>query len=114
MPNTIGYIEEGKKRAKKNMDIELHGVWGRSTPTPLLPEVFTPAGWPACSTPVLRTLAGKPGAAKRALAELEGANVRSSFEGACLSLSTTPRSHSYLTTSPARDVQLYRCLCQHE
>ncbi len=84
MPNTIGYIEEGKKRAKKNMDIELHGVWGHSAPTPLLPEVFTPAGWPACSTPVLRTLAGKPGAAKRALAELEGANVSSSVEGACL------------------------------
>ena len=85
MPNTIGYIEEGKKRAKKNMDIELHGVWGRSTPTPLEPEVFTPAGWPACSTPVLRMLAGKPGAAKRALAELEGADLSSSSEGAgCL------------------------------
>ena len=82
MPNTIGYIEEGKKRVKKNMDIELHGVWGRSTPTPLEPDMFTPAGWPACSTPVLRTLAGKPGAAKRALAELEGADVSSSGEGA--------------------------------
>jgi DNA polymerase-1 len=64
------------------MDIELHGVWGRSTPTPLEPEVFTPAGWPACSTPVLRTLAGKPGAAKRALAELEGTNLSSGSEGA--------------------------------
>lgn len=35
-------------------------------PNPLL-QVFTANGWPAVSTPVLRKLAGKPGAAKRAL-----------------------------------------------
>ena len=40
MPNDIGYIEPGKKRAKKTMDIELHGLWGRDTPSPLVPQVI--------------------------------------------------------------------------
>jgi hypothetical protein len=35
-------------------------------------QVVTPTGWPAVSTPVLRSLAGRPGAAKLALAELTG------------------------------------------
>ena len=34
--------------------------------------MVTPTGWPAVSTPVLRSLAGRPGAAKLALAELTG------------------------------------------
>ena len=33
-------------------------------------QVLTANGWPAVSTPVLRKLAGKPGAAKRALEQL--------------------------------------------
>lgn len=33
---------------------------------------LVPAGWPAVSTPVLRALAGKPAAAKRALQEQFG------------------------------------------
>jgi len=37
-----------------------------------LRQVYTPTGWPAVSTPVLRSLAGRPGAAKLALAELTG------------------------------------------
>lgn len=40
-----------------------------------MPQVYTPSGWPAVSTPVLRALAGKPGAAKKALAELDGADL---------------------------------------
>lgn len=60
--------EEGKK-AKKNMDITLHNVWDASRPSPLKPLVYTPAGMPACSTPVLKTLAGKPGRARKALLE---------------------------------------------
>ena len=35
-------------------------------------QVYTPSGWPAVSTPVLRSLAGRPGSAKAALAELTG------------------------------------------
>lgn len=31
----IGFIEEGKKIAKKQMDITLHGLWGPGVPTPL-------------------------------------------------------------------------------
>ena len=72
MPNTEGYIEEGKKVAKKNRDIMLHGLWGEHDPSPLTPEIYTATGWPAVSTPVLRSLAGKPGAAKKALLEYEG------------------------------------------
>ena len=72
VPNVDGLIEEGKKAPKKNMDITLHGLWGNGNISRLTPEVFTPSGWPAVSTPVLRSLAGKPGVAKKALAELQG------------------------------------------
>lgn len=68
-----GIVEEGKKKPKKNIDITLWGVWGRNRISPLTPEVFTSTGLPAVSTPVLRALAGKPGAAKKALAELDSA-----------------------------------------
>ena len=68
VPNEDGYIEPGKTRAKKQREITLHGVWGPRVPSPLTPAVRTPSGAPAVSTPVLRALAGRPGAAKRALA----------------------------------------------
>lgn len=69
VPNTIGYTEpepaappeepepdvEGKKpkhkkaakkprKPKKNMDIELFGLWGHGEPVRVQPEVFTPSG----------------------------------------------------------------------
>ncbi len=31
----MGYIEEGKKVARKQMDITLHGLWGKEVDTPL-------------------------------------------------------------------------------
>ena len=68
----VGFIEEGKKVAKKQMEITLHGLWGPGVASPLRAEIFTASGAPAVSTPVLRSLAGKPGAAKKALLELEG------------------------------------------
>ena len=68
----VGFIEEGKKVAKKQMEITLHGLWGPGEASPLKAEIFTASGAPAVSTPVLRSLAGKPGAAKKALLELEG------------------------------------------
>lgn len=69
-----GIIKEGAKKPKKNMDIMLWGLWGRGKDSRLTPEVFTGNGWPAVSTPVLRALAGKPGVAKKALAEIIGDN----------------------------------------
>lgn len=72
VPNVVGFIEEGKKAAKKQMDITIHGLWGPGAPSPLQADIYTASGWPAVSTPVLRSLAGKPGAAKKALLELEG------------------------------------------
>ena len=80
--------EEGKK-PKKNMDIVLHNIWGKDQPTRLQPEIFTPAGLPGCSTQVLKTMAGKPGRARKALAQVnkdrEAANagiesLRSDFD----------------------------------
>ena len=84
MPNTIGVIEEGKKAPKKNMDVTLWGLWGRGVDTPLRPEVFTASGWPAVSTPVLRSLAGKPGVAAKALLELEGASTAGGLGCLCM------------------------------
>jgi len=72
VPNTTGFIEEGKAKPLKNREITLHGVWGPDARSPLEPAVRTPSGAPAVSTPVLRALAGKPGAAKRALDERRG------------------------------------------
>ena len=39
MPNTEGYIEEGKKVAKKQRDMKLHSLWGESVASPLKVEV---------------------------------------------------------------------------
>jgi hypothetical protein len=39
MPNEEGFIEEGKKKAKKSLDVPLHGLWGKGVLTPLKPEV---------------------------------------------------------------------------
>ena len=69
VPNEIGFIEEGKKKPKKNIDIELHSLWGKDVPSPLPVEHTTPSGWPGANTPVLRNLAGTPGAAKKLLKE---------------------------------------------
>jgi DNA polymerase-1 len=71
-PNQLPPPEDGKK-PKKTMDVSLHSVWGPGVPSPLVPQVHTPAGIPACSTPVLKSLAGRPGRARKALAELEAA-----------------------------------------
>lgn len=49
---------------------------------PLEAQVYTASGWPAVSTPVLRQLAGKPGAAQEALDKLIG---KASDQGALLS-----------------------------
>lgn len=64
--------EEGKK-PKKNMDITIHNVWSDGSdnqPTKLVPEIFTPAGLPGCSTQVLKSMAGKPGRARKALSQM--------------------------------------------
>ena len=69
VPNQLPPPEDGKK-PKKNMDITLHNIWDKTKPSPLIPEIFTPSGMPACSTPVLKQLAGKPGRARKALMEV--------------------------------------------
>lgn len=44
-------------------------------PEPYGPQVHTASGWPAVSTPVLRQLAGKPGAALAALAKFDASGA---------------------------------------
>ena len=75
--NVDGFIEEGKKVARKHIEFELHGVWGPNKKSPLKPEQVTPTGWPAVSVPVLRSLAGKPGTARKALSELPDSSISS-------------------------------------
>ncbi|KAK9789941.1 hypothetical protein WJX73_004973 [Symbiochloris irregularis] len=72
MPNVEGVIEEGKKAPKKNLDVALWSLWGQGATSPLMPEIHTPTGWPATSTVVMRSLAGKPGAARKAYNEKYG------------------------------------------
>ncbi|QDZ19172.1 DNA polymerase I [Chloropicon primus] len=69
VPNETGFIEEGKKKPKKNIDIELHGLWGKDVRSPLPVEHTTPSGWPGANTPMLRGLAGTQGVAKKLLRE---------------------------------------------
>eukprot|EP01127_Copromyxa_protea_P021264 TRINITY_DN7269_c0_g1_i1.p1 TRINITY_DN7269_c0_g1~~TRINITY_DN7269_c0_g1_i1.p1 ORF type:complete len:1237 (+),score=291.21 TRINITY_DN7269_c0_g1_i1:29-3739(+) len=53
VPNTIGFIEEGKDKPKKDMEITITGLGLEST------EV-TNSGWPSVSGLVIQKLAGKP------------------------------------------------------
>jgi hypothetical protein len=72
-PPSPGDEGDGDKpaRPKRWIDFDLHGVWGRGRPGRLAVETKTDKGAPAVSTAVLRALAGKPGAARRALAEMD-------------------------------------------
>ena len=42
-PNLLNTVEEGRKVAKKQIDITLWGAWGRGKACPLVPEVDTPS-----------------------------------------------------------------------
>jgi len=53
VPNTEGFIEEGRKTAKAKRDLTVIGLG-------LPPVARTMSGWPAVNAPVLRALAGKP------------------------------------------------------
>ena len=71
-----------------NQEPVLHLVdLGESILCELQVDIYTASGAPAVSTPVLRSLAGKPGAAKKALLELEGQDTSDSpaddFDGEC-------------------------------
>ncbi|KAK3285021.1 hypothetical protein CYMTET_7356, partial [Cymbomonas tetramitiformis] len=66
VPNVDGLIEEGKKVAKKNMQITLYGLG-----IPIAPTIFTASGVPAVSAPALRDLAGNPGHAHALLQKLD-------------------------------------------
>lgn len=63
----------GKDRPRRWLDFELHGIWGLGAPGRLAVDVKTDKGTAAVSGAVLWSLAGKPGAAARALAERSAA-----------------------------------------
>eukprot|EP00879_Flechtneria_rotunda_P001581 GHRR01001740.1.p1 GENE.GHRR01001740.1~~GHRR01001740.1.p1 ORF type:complete len:951 (+),score=402.49 GHRR01001740.1:427-2853(+) len=71
-PEYVKWQEAGSvgKRPRRWIDFELYGLWGKDMPGRLAVDVRTEKGIPAVSGAVLRTLAGKPGAAAKALADL--------------------------------------------
>ena len=69
------------KKPLKCVDQLICGLWGRGNASPLHVSVYTAGGWPAVSTPVLRSLAGKSGAARKALA-LKGCEDANQLPGA--------------------------------
>jgi hypothetical protein len=64
-----------RPKPRRWVDFELHGIWGAGQPGRLQPEVTTKKGSAAVSTAVLWSLVGKPGAAAKALAELDAAEA---------------------------------------
>ena len=52
VPNVVGFIEEGKKVAKKQMDITLHGLWGPAVPSPLQAYLPSCTPIPMCNVPL--------------------------------------------------------------
>ncbi|GMH39050.1 hypothetical protein BSKO_06948 [Bryopsis sp. KO-2023] len=57
------------KKPLKNMDFTLHSAWGKDVKSKLTPPIYTAGGWPASSAPALKSLVGKPGAARKVLEE---------------------------------------------
>ena len=47
-PNVDGWIDPESKtqKPKKNIDFDLHGLWGMGAPPSLQPEVYTASGNP--------------------------------------------------------------------
>jgi hypothetical protein len=64
-----------RRAARRWIDLELHGIWGRNQPGRLEADVKTATGAAAVSGAVLLSLVGKPGAAAKALAELDAAEA---------------------------------------
>jgi hypothetical protein len=69
------YDPDLRPRPRRWIDYEIHGIWGAGQPGRLQPEVQTKKGLAAVSTAVLWSLVGKPGAAAKALAELDAAEA---------------------------------------
>lgn len=65
------------KKPLKNMEFQLHSAWGHDAPSKLTPPIWTASGWPASSTPALKALVGKHGAARKLLEENYGVAVNS-------------------------------------
>jgi hypothetical protein len=69
------YDPNARPRIRRWIDYELHGIWGKEQPGRLQADVKTAKGTAAVSTAVLWSLVGKPGAAAKALAELNEAET---------------------------------------
>ncbi|KAG1666153.1 hypothetical protein FOA52_011565 [Chlamydomonas sp. UWO 241] len=74
-PEYEAELAAGVKRPKKNRDIMLYGIWGKGEPGRVLPGELTATGAAPVSILMLKTLAGKPGAARKALTALEAADA---------------------------------------
>lgn len=76
------------------VDFELHGLWGQGQPGRLQPDVTTKKGSAAVSTAVLWSLVGKPGAAAKALAELDAAEAAEAAEAVARSDGSSSSSNA--------------------
>lgn len=97
--NTDGFIEHGRSKPKKKRPIAIRGLG-------LPPVSYTASGWPACSTSVLRKLAGEPredpprhGLAHAFLAERfrPGADAEQKAREACLAIDSLVEAGSVST-----------------
>lgn len=69
------------KKPLKNMEFTLHSLWGEDVSSKLTPPITTPSGWPATSSPALKALVGKPGAAQKMLKdEYDVADIRTAAD----------------------------------
>ncbi|MEW5315964.1 MAG: hypothetical protein WDW38_007358 [Sanguina aurantia] len=64
-----------RKRPVRQLDLELHGIWGKGVRGPLTPDTMTATDSASVGIAILRKLAGKPGRARTALMELEAAEA---------------------------------------
>jgi len=78
----------GGKRPRRYRDLELWGLWGRGQPGRIPPEAFTAKGAAAVSQVVLRTLSGRVGAARKALAALRAGEAEAAAAAAAASASS--------------------------
>lgn len=75
------YDPNARPRPRRWLDFELHGIWGMGQPGRLTADVKTDKGLAAVSGAVLWSLVGKPGAAAKALAELDAAEAAAAGDG---------------------------------
>jgi hypothetical protein len=100
------YDPDVRPRPRRWIDYEIHGLWGAGKPGRLQPDVQTKKGLAAVSTAVLWSLVGKPGAAAKALAELDAAEAAAAGPDSNQSSSGTDSTQHMSTAAAAADASV--------